>query len=242
MTGAAPDGDERTVAATRGRRNRLLTSLSHPSWQGIGALIGVAGLVIAIITVLAQGGDDGQRHTGGPGSPGTPTVAGTSAVGGNGTSEAAPTPSAAEPTDQRSPIDVPLIDIPLVDDEFERSFGPGPLKVNADDYPDVYSAGLLCYPVGSAAVDEFQLDRKYGRLVTRVGLGDVGTDSGIRVKFTVFVDGTPARSTTVTVGEVKTIDVPVTGALRMSLEAEILDASTCYGRAVAAWVQPSFTP
>ncbi|MFC7549973.1 NPCBM/NEW2 domain-containing protein [Plantactinospora sp. GCM10030261] len=151
-------------------------------------------------------------------------------------------PSAGPPQSSPSAADRPsFVDLQLAGPDDERSFEAGSRKVNAETYEDAYAAKLLCYVVGSAAQDEYQVDRQYQRFTAKVGLADAGSASGIQVRFSVSVDGKVVRSVVATVGEIKTIDVPVTGALRMSLRAEIPDVSECGGEALATWVEPRLT-
>ncbi|NUO59329.1 MAG: hypothetical protein HOV78_21920 [Hamadaea sp.] len=206
------------------------------------AWIGAAGVVAAAAVTAIAGVVAGLIHLG----PDKDVPEGARAGSGNATALDRPSPSAPDGASPSSPAGqvagaTSLLDVALVGPEYQRGFSPGTRKVNAVEYEDVYAADLVCYVVGTAAGDEFQLDRKYRRLVTKVGLGDAGTASGIRVKFTVAVDGAAARSVTVTLGQVKTLEVDVSGALRMSLTAEILNAADCEGHAAAAWITPMLT-
>ncbi|MEU6154237.1 NPCBM/NEW2 domain-containing protein [Actinosynnema sp. NPDC047251] len=112
-------------------------------------------------------------------------------------------------------------------------------KVDTKEYPRAVTAWLgACGKRGEQAFREYHLDRKYQRLQMKVGLSD-GSKSGSSAEFRVLVDGQPVSSATTQVGlgQVRDVEVDVTNALRVRLEARFVGAG-CFNdhQAGAAWI------
>lgn len=121
-----------------------------------------------------------------------------------------------------------------------RYFGlvrPGPEEVSGTQYSNtLYEDGGSCKDISAT----YQLNRKYRQFQATVGLDD-RSDSGANFTFEVFTGdqadqlATPVR--TISFGHIVSIDVDVTGSLRMEPYA------TCnepFGTAV--WINPILIP
>lgn len=117
-----------------------------------------------------------------------------------------------------------------------------PQKVDTKNYQRVFTAWLgTCGSKGGSASRTYHLDRRYARLQTRIGLSD-GSKSGKTVEFRVFVDDRQIDSATARIGlgEVRSLDVDVTNALRVRLETHFLGGE-CFNeyQAGAVWIEPT---
>ena len=80
---------------------------------------------------------------------------------------------------------------------------------------------LVCQPnEGSPAAMDYVLNRHVASLAVAVGLGDRGANDA-PVTFRVFVDGKRAFAETLRFGQAHAIRIPVVGALRIHLEADV---------------------
>lgn len=87
----------------------------------------------------------------------------------------------------------------------------------------------------------YQLDRKYRMFQAKIGAGDV-TEYSERVKFTLSVDGTVKHSVTAAPGQTIPFEADITGAFRITINAEGL-ATVCGGRKVyGGLIDPVVTP
>lgn len=117
-----------------------------------------------------------------------------------------------------------------------------PQRVDTKDYQRAITAWLgTCGGRGESAWRTYHLDRRYQRLRTKIGLSDT-SKSGWRVEFRVFVDDRQIDSATAQIGlgQVRTLDVDVTNALRIRLETVSL-AAVCDSehQAGAVWIEPA---
>ncbi|WP_436497363.1 NPCBM/NEW2 domain-containing protein [Actinokineospora sp. HUAS TT18] len=121
-------------------------------------------------------------------------------------------------------------------------------KINTEQHDRVIAHRLgdcKVYPLTeNSAFRTYQVDRRFTRLQARVGLGDTSA-SGAVAEFWVSVDGRRVGSSTVHVGvgEVKSIDVDVSGAFRVAISVvRTIPAgvSSCLGApfVTAAWIEP----
>ncbi|MFD7654285.1 NPCBM/NEW2 domain-containing protein [Actinosynnema sp. NPDC059797] len=192
----------------------------------------VAAVVAALITGTATGVSAyfAGREEGGA-TASTVTVVHTETV----------TESAADPAGRNSrPGSKSLLELNPV--EASGTIVTDPQRVDTEDYQRAITAWLgTCGGSGALASRTYHLDRRYERLRTGVGLGD-GSKSGRSVEFSVFVDETRIDSATAQVGlgQVRNLDVDVTNALRVRLEARFL-GGTCFDeyQAGAVWVEPT---
>lgn len=121
----------------------------------------------------------------------------------------------------------------------EGGFIAGPLKVNGTSYEHVKSYELFCLMRGVMS-DTYQMDRKYRVLRTQVGLGDESVSNPV-VEFSVIVDGVTKSVESIRIGQIKPIDVDISGAFRVELRAEVKNPPTCSSPAFAAWIEPVVT-
>ncbi|CAL9461788.1 hypothetical protein SUDANB95_02637 [Actinosynnema sp. ALI-1.44] len=112
--------------------------------------------------------------------------------------------------------------------------------VNTKSYDRVMTAALRECDHPSASSRTYQLDRKYRRFTTMVGLTDQSS-SGIVVEFRVLKDNArvDTATTRVTVGEVKELTVDLTGAFRFTIEMEVIPTRCANWVAGATWIDPT---
>ncbi|MFI9848664.1 NPCBM/NEW2 domain-containing protein [Nonomuraea sp. NPDC051941] len=207
-------------------------------WQ---ALLGAfGGIVIAALPIYLVGHDQGSKEGAakeaakGPATvtaTATTTVSATVAVTGSEN----PSPDAGGDSNGATS----LFDLaPLRD---QTDYETTEAKVNTRQYDRVLLGGVHCQ--GQSVT--YQLDRKFKKFTATVGL----TDDSLRipVRFDVYVDGKRAGAgTTVNVGQIKPVEIAVSGAFRMQLWVE--DAKDEYCPAFeesqlwAAWIKPTLRP
>jgi hypothetical protein len=91
---------------------------------------------------------------------------------------------------------------------------------------------------GQAGPAEWVLPSGATRFKAQVGLDDRSLIPTARVAFAVSVDGKPVTSKTVGLKQLQSIDVPVSGALRLKLETTLVEGNVrnnCNTEAVAVW-------
>jgi hypothetical protein len=128
-------------------------------------------------------------------------------------------------------------------DQVEGYLVRGDRKVDGRVYAHALSREIgssdMCGDI-SAAKAEFDLDRRYNTFTVVVGLSD-DASSSVSARFKIFGDGKLLKSATATLGKHVPLRVPVTGVLRLRIEA---NTNVCqyghYGEIV--WADPTLTP
>lgn len=107
--------------------------------------------------------------------------------------------------------------------------------VNATVYPNSLVCNSWSYDVG---IVEFALNRQIDRLQATVGLDD-RSNIGSLIRFRALTDGIVVFEEVVPFGSSRAVDIPLTGALRLSLEARLVEGSTRGSDVVAVWGTPT---
>jgi hypothetical protein len=118
--------------------------------------------------------------------------------------------------------------------------GLEPVTINANAFTHPTSFGACEYSFDTESNRDsagYDLGRKYTRFTAKVGIPD-SSASGIVVKFEVVGDGNKLAEATTTLGELKDIDVDVTGVLRLSLYTT---GVTCTGETPGVFADPQLT-
>ncbi|MDX8030362.1 NPCBM/NEW2 domain-containing protein [Lentzea sp. BCCO 10_0856] len=152
------------------------------------------------------------------------------------------TVSGGAPVQQAVPGGKSLLDLNPVEEAGVNVVGAR--RVDTRDYQRTIAMVMgACGRSGSLASRTYHLDRKFKRLRVKAGLDD-GSKSGHSVEFRVFVDDTKIDSATfqLGLGQVRDLDVDVTNALRIRLEAAFLGGS-CYSeqQVSAVWIEPALS-
>ncbi|WP_143532079.1 hypothetical protein [Saccharothrix sp. ALI-22-I] len=120
---------------------------------------------------------------------------------------------------------VPLSSIPIAPNS-QRNFEGGSLRVGAVDHDNVLLMGKSTSCVFGPVI--LQADRRYASLKMSVGVSD-DYDPAIATEFQVKADGVVKGGVTVRVGKVEPVEVDVSGALRIELEADSNQCDTQLG-------------
>ncbi|MCZ4121510.1 protein kinase domain-containing protein [Streptomyces sp. H39-S7] len=115
-----------------------------------------------------------------------------------------------------------------------EAFTAKPATINTKPYADA-----LVKNECSAGFTEYNLDRSWKTLSVVVGIADDSKNHQAKVTF--FADGTQLALKTVTVGHPETLNLPVTGALRLRIEYDVdLDKSlSCESEPILALGDPT---
>lgn len=196
----------------------LMQKLRDPLWQAIGAIIGLASLVVGVIALTLQ--SDSTPGSTRPSETTTPFTAAT----------VAPTTSTSiTPTDgvtESPPVTVNgpflLADLP---DLKVNGYDPKSANIDGTSYEDSYSSYLPSCSQDMRDAWEFNLDRKYSRLQAVAGVVDL-SESDTRMRFRVLLDNRVVFEKTSALGQSSNINVDVTDVLRLRLEV-IATRETC---------------
>ncbi len=105
------------------------------------------------------------------------------------------------------------------------------VTLNAVDHP----GSIVCSPAyDEPEVVEYVLNRAVELFEATIGIDD-RSEVGVPTRFRVLVDGQPAFESTVSYGTTQDISVPVSGALRVTLEAWRADANESCCDTDAGW-------
>ncbi|MEX5635165.1 protein kinase domain-containing protein [Parafrankia sp. FMc2] len=107
--------------------------------------------------------------------------------------------------------------------------------LNGEPYPHSLFRVVDC-PDDSSSV-EYNLGRHYQRLIATVGIDDSSADSTKRVLFEVFADDRPVAARTVGLGKTASVDVNLTGVLRLRLTQTVAAGQGCLS-AESVWGDP----
>ncbi|MEU3464674.1 protein kinase [Streptomyces sp. NPDC006733] len=115
-----------------------------------------------------------------------------------------------------------------------EAFTAKPVTINTKPYADA-----LVKNECSTAFTEYNLDRSWKTLTVVVGIADDSKNHQAKVTF--FADGTQLAVKTVSVGHPETLNLPVTGALRLRIEYDVdLDKSlSCESEPILALGDPT---
>jgi hypothetical protein len=106
----------------------------------------------------------------------------------------------------------------------------GTVDVSGTPHPHSTSASMGSSSGCQADIIDYDLGRDYRRLQVLTGLTDT-SPTDLRVRFDLFVDGSPVGTVDSGFGEDHPLDVDVTGALRLRLSMSYLSGSTSCGGA-----------
>ena len=192
----------------------------HRDRQIIAAVVGaVVGAIVAGITAAVITSPSGSAtNTGGPPLPATDTT--TSAA------------SSSAPTTSTNPSATAATKLAYMDTATDTSQGveTGDAKVNGTVRPDSLYVAETCLPnygyVDKTRNITFDLDRRNRRLRTTVGLRDDSSEAAL-ARMTVYGDRRRLAGADVRLGKPATLNVDVTGVLRLRLELTWLDGFDC---------------
>jgi NPCBM/NEW2 domain-containing protein len=156
-------------------------------------------------------------------------------------------PPPAEPTETAQPASGPPAGTTLLTKrdmvEDGAAYRAGAYKIDGTLYPDSYSYLLEpCSTAGDQGFTGWDLGGEFGSLHTVVGLrNDSNPDT--EAKFTFIGDGRELRSVNVTWRQHETLDIDVTGVLRLQVKVAVVaeSAGDCRGYAYPSWGQPYLT-
>jgi hypothetical protein len=230
-------------------------ALSVASVSGIGAwrsgprfavTAGSAGLALiftATLSVAVQHASAVQAPLSAP-APSRPPAATRPAAAVS--SRPAPTLSpSASPASGTPLTGQPLVDMTAVDAS-STNYQSGPQQVDSHSYQQTLYDSWDDYTCdGSYAPSQttYELNYKYRDFRAVVGLAD-SSPSGETMQFSVLVDGQQKGiSPTLGVGQTLSINIPVTGAFRITLQTSCTSAQNASGANVTAvWVNPVVIP
>lgn len=209
------------------------------------ALAGVALICMTCLAVIAQGADAHQASLTTP-DPSIRPSTGAPGTRSSGSRSPAPTSSITS-TAPVIPASQPLVDMTAIN-WASSGYASGPQKVNAKSYQqtlyDEYDDDSYC--TGTSTEDvTYELDYDYTRFHAVVGLADTSA-SGDKFTFSLLVDGQKeGLNPTLGVGQTEVINVPVTGAFRITLQTSCTspnayDTSSSTG-ATGVWINPVVT-
>ncbi|MEV8443668.1 NPCBM/NEW2 domain-containing protein [Actinosynnema sp. NPDC051121] len=138
--------------------------------------------------------------------------------------------------------DLPPVDSSSIDDAYvESPWTAAAAKVRNVTYPKSVSAtGAWC----SSAQLTFALDGKYTRFTARVAIADDSLETK-PLDFYIVIDGQRVSEVANAGTEPHPVDLPVTGAARLTIGVEPPDADTarCPGpERVGVWADPALSP
>jgi NPCBM/NEW2 domain len=209
-------------------------------------------VVVIVLAVIVFQRQPATRQAG-PTATATDTVP----VSNSPTTSDSPTPtppatSAATETPTPLPSDTPAATGPPASlavklDSVEPVVGEitaGEQKVDTKIYPNALSWNELdfdsCVGLEPRTVD-YDLDRKFSVLTTVVGMSD-DSSNDITAHFSVYGDGKLLKSAPAKVGDPATLQIPVSGVLRLQLTARLSDEAGCATPAKAVWADPTLLP
>ncbi|GAB3399569.1 NPCBM/NEW2 domain-containing protein [Flindersiella endophytica] len=162
----------------------------------------------------------------------------------------APAPAPTEPAATAQPASGPpagttlLTKRDLVEDDSYSNYENGAYKIDGTLYPDSFSYSLEpCNESGDQAFTGWDLAGEFETLHTVIGLrGDSNPET--EAKFTFIGDGHELKSITVKWKQHETLDLDVTGVLRLQVKVATVAESAggdCRGWAYPSWGQPYLT-
>ncbi|WNV84730.1 NPCBM/NEW2 domain-containing protein [Umezawaea sp. Da 62-37] len=141
------------------------------------------------------------------------------------------------------PGETSLLDMTQIESSGE-SLSSGDQTIDTKTYSRTLATTLKNCSGKDFASRTYQLNRKHKTFHVTLGLTDQ-SDSGSAIEFRIAVDNKRVDSATVRlgVGQVKSIDVDLTGAFRFTIETQWIapiDRQYCYATSAGvAWIEPT---
>ena len=259
-----PDGRHMREESTTLSTNQSGSKATGPGWftkilsERHAAFWTVIGGVVAVITLgvtlfpdhgnaqhsavpLSSASTTAQSPTATPEITDSPAQPDTSSPSSSGdeTTEPGDTPAAPEP--------VYLTDMPLTDYDHKNGFAlwdSGIYSTNGKQYPHSISVNAGCQNDDSGDFWlEYDIARSFSTLSLTVGLND-DDSSGVKMSYTVSVDGKTLSSGTLTQGMSKPLKLAVSNGLRLRLalhDSKVYECGSGW-KASMVWGEAKLTP